>query len=1055
MQVLNRFKISTRLGIGFGFVIAFFVIFGFLAVYETGKIADSTAKIYEHPLTVSNSLREIRINTIKIHHNMKEVVLVENKSRLAYLKQVINLYDNDVFGLFSLIQEKFLGDPETIVSARQAFMDWQLIRSEVFDLIEQDKVEQAKLITQDKESAQIEVIDNKLIAIADFASGKAQEFLDRSAKLNQRLERWFYIIGSLFTFLGIFLAIVFVKSLSFRINLLKQDIDVISTGNLDHKVRVADCDEIGQLGSAFNDMVYKLKGMVASHKDLDEVNQKLSSQNEVIKNIISNIPHRIFWKNKESKYLGCNINFAKDAGLVQPDDVIGKTDYDLTWLREQADGYVEDDREVISNGILKVNYEEQITRADGSVMDVITSKVPLRDSDGNVTGVLGVYNDITESKEFARKLKDADKLLRLAMESAGEGFWEWDFLKDTISFDEIAAGMLGYSPEEMCNKSEWAVSQIHPDDREVILQKFYDYVEGRADKYFAEFRHRKKDGSYLWIRSNAKVVRREENDKPLLVVGTHQDITEQRQADLWLRENNERLKLAMQAANMGTWEWDIVNDSLILSEETFEIFKIKKEEFGADYQSYIDLAVEESQEEVDSIVQGFLENAGESSIIEYEHQIVCGDNTIAWIEVRGTLFVDEEGKPDHMTGICADITARKNAEQESQELKTQLHHTQKLEALGTLAGGIAHDFNNILAAMLGYANLNLKYADPNSKAKQNLEQILIAGSRAKSLVNQILAFSRKATQDRENILISSVVNEVSAMMRASIPATIDIEINVNAPSSLIKANSSQIHQIIVNLCTNSVHAIGNKPGKIRLGVEDINFDSTFTTKFGKLPAGSYVKLIVVDNGCGMDNEVLERIFEPFYSTKPIDKGSGMGLAMVHGIVNSYGGLVTVESQVGEGTTFEIYLPKVTGVIKIDKSESDALKIRGGHETIILIDDEPQIVDMMRQLLEHFGYEVIGLTDCHEAVEIFKKRCEDIDLIITDYAMPNMTGKELLEEFSKIRDGIPAIMCTGFSDIDNGDLDADKYIDEFITKPIDMNKISTKIRKVLRKGRSNK
>ena len=398
--------------------------------------------------------------------------------------------------------------------------------------------------------------------------------------------------------------------------------------------------------------------------------------------------------------------------------------------------------------------------------------------------------------------------------------------------------------------------------------------------------------------------------------------------------------------------------------------------------------------------------------------------------------------------LQAEITERKKAEEEKTTLEEQLRHTQKMQAVGTLAGGIAHDFNNILTAMVGYADLALEDAREGTVAQNNLQQVLMAGSRAKELVRQILTFSRKAEQEQEPMEIAPIVKEALKMLRASIPTTIEISQNIQADSSVIMANPTEIHQILVNLCTNAAHAMGENGGLLEVSLTDVVIEPAIVTDFGILQEGSYLKLGVKDTGCGMNREVMVRIFEPFFTTKGVNNGTGMGLSMVHGIIESYGGLITVDSEPGKGTTFNVFFPRINGV---DIPETKSLEVVCGRgEMILLVDDEKPIVDMMTQMLERLGYTVVGKTDSIDALKTFRAEPDKFDLVITDYAMPNIAGKQLAEELMSIRPDILIILCTGFND----DIDAEGAksigVKEFIMKPIDRKNIAVIIRNILDK-----
>ena len=398
-----------------------------------------------------------------------------------------------------------------------------------------------------------------------------------------------------------------------------------------------------------------------------------------------------------------------------------------------------------------------------------------------------------------------------------------------------------------------------------------------------------------------------------------------------------------------------------------------------------------------------------------------------------------------------DITNHKKMEKDKLELELQLRQKQKMEAIGTLAGGIAHDFNNILAAIQGYAELSLDDLSNDSPVHEKIELILSSSERAAKLVKQILTFSRneELEQEKEPLYIVPIIKEVLDMLRSSLPTTIKIDQKIQSESSTVLADPTQIHQVLVNLCTNASHAMCDKEGgTIEVSLTDINLGHQ--TRIGEelLERGYYIKLNVSDDGCGMEKEVLEHIFEPFFTTKNVNEGTGLGLSVVHGIVKSHGGAITVNSIPDKGTTFEIYLPKFeSGEIQRPKSPEST---RERKEMILIVDDEEIIVDVTGQILERFGYTVVTRTNSIDALEVFQKRPDEFDLVITDQVMPNMTGTKLAEKLIAIRPDIPVILCSGFPEYINQEELKRIGIRESITKPISRLEIVTIVQTILEK-----
>jgi len=368
-----------------------------------------------------------------------------------------------------------------------------------------------------------------------------------------------------------------------------------------------------------------------------------------------------------------------------------------------------------------------------------------------------------------------------------------------------------------------------------------------------------------------------------------------------------------------------------------------------------------------------------------------------------------------------------------------------MEAIGTLAGGIAHDFNNILSAIFGYSEIALFSIPDKNRARDNIDQVLKAGYRARDLVKQILVFSRQGDLEQKPIQIQYVVKEALKLLRASLPSTIEIQQNISTKPGSIMADLTKIHQVLMNLCTNALHAMQEDGGILEVGVQDVRLGVSESKKLGLTPGG-YVVLSVKDTGCGMDRDTRERIFDPYFTTKEKDVGIGMGLAVVHGIVKEHGGAIAVDSEPGKGSLFHIYFPKIVDDAK--REEKAVSPMPEGTERILLVDDEKQIINLGRILLQKLGYQVTTKTCPLEVLDEFKTHPDDYDLVITDFTMPKMTGDRLAEELMAIRPDIPIILCTGFSERITEETAMDIGIKGFVMKPIVIREFAEIIRNVL-------
>jgi len=377
----------------------------------------------------------------------------------------------------------------------------------------------------------------------------------------------------------------------------------------------------------------------------------------------------------------------------------------------------------------------------------------------------------------------------------------------------------------------------------------------------------------------------------------------------------------------------------------------------------------------------------------------------------------------------------------------QLQQVMKLQAIGTLAGGIAHDFNNILFPIVGYTELTMDDIPADSQARQNLEEILKATNRAKELVQQILTFSRQGGQERKPLQVQFLIKEALKLLRATIPSTIDIEYNVDEACGHIMGDPTQIHQVVMNLCTNAYHAMQETGGTLEVALKEVVISYEKSVEHVGMKVGRHLELMVKDTGHGMGAEVLERIFEPYYTTKELGKGTGLGLSVIHGIIKNHGGDISVSSLPDKGTTFTVYLPVIDDVdVEIEPVQTTTAS--QGNEHILLVDDEKQIIDIEQQILERLGYTVTPKTDSREALEDFAARPERFDLVITDMTMPKMTGDQLARKLMGIKPDIPVILCTGFNETINEEKALAMGIDKFIMKPIVKDDLARTIRTVL-------
>lgn len=515
---------------------------------------------------------------------------------------------------------------------------------------------------------------------------------------------------------------------------------------------------------------------------------------------------------------------------------------------------------------------------------------------------------------------------------------------------------------------------------------------------------------------------------------------ERLRAEKALRESEQRYSLLVN--NIQEVFWMVTPDYqrvLFISPAYEKIWGRSCDSLIARPDSWLDAVIDDDRQALAAVIAAIGKGSDLPTQIDFpEYRIMRPDGEVRWIKANGVPIRNEQGEIWAIAGLCEDISSRRVAEE-------KLCQAQKMEAIGTLAGGIAHDFNNILAAILGHADLLRYDMDADDPYRGNVDEIIRAGKRAKELIRQILAFSRKSSEKPRSILVAPIAKEVLKLIRASIPSTIEIRQQINAVDAAVLADPVQVHQVIVNLCTNSAQAMEEKGGVLSVSLETVRLTKEEAAVLHGVP-GEYVLLTVADTGCGMDRATRERIFDPYFTTKPFGKGTGMGLAVVHGIMQGCGGMARVHSEVGRGTTFFVYFPVTELPVEcLEDQETDWPR---GSERVLLVDDEPAIVSMGEQWLSRLGYQVTAVGSSVEALERFRRNPQAFDLVITDQTMPLLPGSELTREILKLRPEMPVILCTGYSSMVNEEVAEAIGIRKYMLKPLRGKELALAVRQVL-------
>ncbi|HMA61129.1 MAG TPA: PAS domain S-box protein [bacterium] len=531
------------------------------------------------------------------------------------------------------------------------------------------------------------------------------------------------------------------------------------------------------------------------------------------------------------------------------------------------------------------------------------------------------------------------------------------------------------------------------------------------------------------------------NGSTNLVQGIVRDITDRKKTEYKLKSSEKKYRQLIETTGDIIFKHDVQGKITFINKAGLKFSGYTREEaLGKDLTDF--LPPDE--------IQGLIERKekrieGDDDHYQFETRLINKDGEKIDVDVHATPII-ENGSYQGSLVVARDITERKQVQREKKELQHQRQQTQKLETLGTLAGGIGHDFNNILTPILGYSEMIKQNFDNNDPNHQYINEIINGCIRAKDLIYQMLSFSRETSHERRPLNIIPIIKETLKLIRSSLPRTINIKQNYESPCPIISADPTRIHQVVMNLCTNAYQAMENQGGVLSIEVKKLYVDENTSRKYIDLDTGDYIKLSISDTGVGMDESTLQHIFEPFFTTK--DEGTGMGLAVVHGIVKSHDGRISVYSDSGEGTTFNLYYPVIEDQQSHDH-DSD-FKIEQGNETILLVDDRENVSSIISQMLNQLGYHVIIANSSKNAVEICQQHPNKFDIAITDYIMPGMSGIQLSHKLREINPDLPIIMISGHGyNIDNKKLKK-AGIQTLVHKPIMSQKIAKTIREILDK-----
>ncbi len=792
--------------------------------------------------------------------------------------------------------------------------------------------------------------------------------------------------------------------------------------------------------------------------------RNLKKSEREYRNLLENIPLKIFQKNIDSAYVSCNANFAKDLN-IEPNKIVGTTDYDY-FPKELAEKYIKDDQRIVESGKAENIIEKY--RVHEQEFWVHTSKTPLKDDDGQVSGVLGVFQDITEQKKTEKRLKVSEERSRTWLEYSPvcTKIVDIDFNLQYMS----SAGVTSLQIEDVTQLyGKPYPFDFYPESFKTLMVSNLEKVKATGEIIAQEASVVDTKGNELWFHSTLVPVNDEKGRIDYIIVVSI-DITERKQAE-------ETFQTIVQSTvgstgqelydNICTQLCNVFKSDCAIVGELIDPTTINAIAMMVDGKPIKDYSYQ--------LPGTPCERATSSGFCHYPDDIALlfpddkDLQVIGAVGYAGTPLKDHnektigvlcvlsknkmtlpEGAEDLMNIIAARTSAeleRMKEEREKKQLEGRLNQAQKMEAIGTLAGGIAHDFNNILSAILGYGEMAKEGLDENSQPAKDIKKVIKAGYRAKDLVNQILAFSRQAEQELIPLKVQYIAKEALKLLRATIPSTIEISQTINASCGSVLADPTQIHQILMNLCTNASHAMHENGGVLTVGLDTVGVtNSTIDVSGLDIPPGDYVRLEVSDTGHGMSKDVMARVFDPFFTTKGLGEGTGLGLAVVHGIVKSYNGFINISSELKKGTIFSVYLPQIDN--EIPPKDVLAAHFPKGKENVLVVDDEEDLVELMERMLTKLGYSVHSFTNSLEALAEFKAKPNKYDLVITDITMPKMTGVTLALEIMGVRPDASIILCSGYSDLIDKEKVQSIGISGYLQKPIIKKEVAQLVREVL-------
>jgi PAS domain S-box-containing protein len=661
----------------------------------------------------------------------------------------------------------------------------------------------------------------------------------------------------------------------------------------------------------------------------------------------------------------------------------------------------------------------------------------IEDYEREVAGLRGQLREI---------VRQSDERLAFFGRATHEAVWDWDFTTDTVWWNDGLRTQFGHPINADTSRVEWWRQTIHPDDQARIWRTLDDRL--RQELWSDEYRFRRGDGTFAHVYARGYVVRGQDS-RPRRMIGAMLDITARKESEQALRDSEERLRMALDGGQIGTWDWDLKNDAVRWGGHAARVFNVVPGSAPLRFEGFLEMVHPEDRSGVNEAVRHVIAQ-GVPLDIEFRalsEGAAANPHTThhdaRWVAAQGQAYTDDRGDPVRMLGVMQDITERKR-------LESQFLQAQKMEGIGRLAGGVAHDFNNLLTAVLGYIEMAGTKLERDNPAHEYFGSIRHAAERGASLTRQLLGFARRQITEPRVVDLDALVVQMQDLLRRVIGEDVELRIVTARDLGSVRLDPAQFEQVLMNLVINARDAMPNG-GTLTIESRNVDLDESYARQHQGVQPGHYVMLAVSDTGMGMTEDVSRHLFEPFFTTKPPGRGTGLGLATCYGIVKQNGGHIWVYSEYGRGSTFKIFLPRTGEPAVSDTPADQAVGSVAGHETVLVVEDEPMVRAISVESLEMLGYRVLQASNGEEALEVARAYSGSIDLVVSDVVMPVMGGPALVQRLRIERPHIKVLFVSGYTDdaiVRQGVLEPGV---EFLQKPFALAALARRIREILGAG----